>query len=142
MSAANRLGQRKRGGHETELGYDLIFGFSFYLADSEAEAKTAGIPILEEYQKMLAPRSALPERSAMTSYSDSGSPSSIDRGYGNPRRRRRRWFWLVGPPERIIDTLGELQETSAVPGDGRSTCWCATGNHLRADGALRCRRDA
>ena len=42
-------------GRDTELGTDLIFGFSFYLADTEAEAKAAGRPILEEYQKMFGP---------------------------------------------------------------------------------------
>ena len=42
-------------GRDTELGTDLIFGFSFLLADSVEEAKQQGRPILEEYQKMFAP---------------------------------------------------------------------------------------
>ena len=42
-------------GRDTELGTDLIFGFSFLLADTVDEAKHLGRPILEEYQKMFAP---------------------------------------------------------------------------------------
>lgn len=98
-------------GRDTELGTDLIFGFSFYLADTEAEAKVAGRPILEEYQKMFAPlgfagkvtddqlqRLADPARAHTA-----GMPTiddAIDAG-----------SWLVGPSERLIDEFGVLQET-------------------------------
>ena len=98
-------------GRDTELGTDLIFGFSFYLADTVEEAKQAGRPILEEYQKMFAPlgfagavtddqlaRLADPARAATA-----GMPTIDDAiGAGS---------WLVGPPERLIDALGQVQET-------------------------------
>ncbi len=101
-------------GRETELGTDLIFGFSFYLADSEAEAKQAGRPILEEYQKMFAPlgfagdvtddqlaRLADPARAA-----SAGLPTIDDAIAAGS--------WLVGPAERLIDAIGRVQE--AYPG--------------------------
>ncbi len=101
-------------GRDTELGTDLIFGFSFYLADTEAEAKVAGRPILEEYQKMFAPlgfagdvtddqldRLADPARAATA-----GMPT-IDDAVASGS-------WLVGPPEALIDAIGQVQE--AYPG--------------------------
>lgn len=98
-------------GRDTELGTDLIFGFSFYLADTVDEAKRAGRPILEEYQKMFAPlgfagevtddqlsRLADPARAAtadMPTIDDAIAAGS----------------WLVGPPECLIDAIGRVQET-------------------------------
>ena len=98
-------------GRDTELGTDLIFGFSFYLADSEAEAKKAGIPILEEYQKMFAPLGFAGkvsddqlQRLASPSTAATAGMATIDDAVDAGS-------WLVGPPERLIDTFGELQET-------------------------------
>ncbi|MEM7321567.1 MAG: LLM class flavin-dependent oxidoreductase [Actinomycetota bacterium] len=98
-------------GRDTELGTDLIFGFSFYLADSVEEAKRAGRPILEEYQKMFAPlgfagkvtddqlaRLADPGRAATA-----GMPTIDDAIAAGS--------WLVGPAERLIDAIGRVQET-------------------------------
>ncbi len=98
-------------GRETELGTDLIFGFSFYLADSEAEAKVAGRPILEEYQKMFGP----------LGFAGNLTPDQLDR-LADPARAASAGLptiddaiaagsWLVGPPERLIDALGRVQET-------------------------------
>ncbi|MEM9562394.1 MAG: LLM class flavin-dependent oxidoreductase [Actinomycetota bacterium] len=98
-------------GRDTELGTDLIFGFSFYLADTEAEAKAAGRPILEEYQKMFGPlgfagqltndqldRLADPARAATA-----GLPTIDDAIAAGS--------WLVGPPEVLIEALTTVQET-------------------------------
>ncbi len=98
-------------GDDTELGTDLIFGFSFYLADTVEEAKTAGRTILEEYQKMFAPlgfagpvtkdqldRLADPARAA------TAGMATIDEAVAAGS-------WLVGPAEYLIDAFGQLQET-------------------------------
>jgi len=101
-------------GRETELGTDVIFGFSFYLADSVEEAKRDGKAVLEEYQKMFAPlgfagqvsddqlaRLADPARAStagMITIDD-----AVDAG-----------SWLVGPPEAIIEALDRVQQ--AYPG--------------------------
>jgi alkanesulfonate monooxygenase SsuD/methylene tetrahydromethanopterin reductase-like flavin-dependent oxidoreductase (luciferase family) len=98
-------------GRDTELGTDLIFGFSFYLADTEAEAKAAGRPILEEYQKMFAPLGfagdvtddQLRRLGDPATAASAGMPTIDDAVAAGS--------WLVGPPERLIDALGTLQET-------------------------------
>ena len=97
-------------GKDTELGGELIFGFSFFLADTVDEAKAAGVPILEEYQKMFAPLgfagdvtdeqlAALETRGGGRS---AGMPT-IDDAVSSGS-------WLVGPAERLIDAFGQLQE--------------------------------
>ncbi len=97
-------------GRDTQLGEDLIFGFSFYLADTEAEAKAAGREILEEYQKMFAPlgfAGAVTDEQ-LASLADparahtAGMPSMDDAVAAGS--------WLVGPAERLIDAFGQLQE--------------------------------
>jgi alkanesulfonate monooxygenase SsuD/methylene tetrahydromethanopterin reductase-like flavin-dependent oxidoreductase (luciferase family) len=44
-----------RAGRETELGGNLIIGFSAYITDSEAEAIKRVQPFVEEHQKMFGP---------------------------------------------------------------------------------------
>ena len=101
-------------GRDTELGTDLIFGFSVYLADSVAEATDAGRPILEEYQKMFAPLgfagSVTDDQLARLADPDRASTA----GFDTMEEAVAAGSWLVGPAERIIESLGELQE--AYPG--------------------------
>lgn len=98
-------------GRETELGTDLIFGFSFYLADTEAEAKAAGRPILEEYQKMFAPLGFAGEVSD-EQLARLGDPArAATAGMATIDDAVASGSWLVGPPEAIIDALGQVQET-------------------------------
>lgn len=98
-------------GRDTELGTDLIFGFSFYLADSVDEAKRAGRPILEEYQKMFAPlgfAGAVSDdqlaRLADPSQAATAGMMTIDDAV-------EAGSWVVGPAQRMIDVLAEVQET-------------------------------
>jgi alkanesulfonate monooxygenase SsuD/methylene tetrahydromethanopterin reductase-like flavin-dependent oxidoreductase (luciferase family) len=98
-------------GRDTELGTDLIFGFSFLLADTVAEAKTLGRPILEEYQKMFAP---LGFAGAVTDeqLEALGSPATAaEAGFGSIDDAVDSGSWLVGPAEGLIDAFGTLQET-------------------------------
>lgn len=101
-------------GRDTELGTDLIFGFSVYLADSVAEATDAGRPILEEYQKMFAPLGfagpVTDDQLARLADPDRASTA----GFDTMEEAVAAGSWLVGPAERIIESLGELQE--AYPG--------------------------
>ncbi len=98
-------------GRETQLGGDLIFGFSFLIADSVEDAKRLGQPILEEYQKMFAPLGFAgdvgPERLALLADPSTAAlagmdtiDDAVDSG-----------AWLVGPPERIIEAFEELQDS-------------------------------
>ena len=56
-------------GRETELGTDLIFGFSFISPIAKPKRRQRAFPSSRSTRRC-SPRSALPERSAMTSYSD------------------------------------------------------------------------
>ena len=97
-------------GRDTELGTDLIFGFSFYLADSEAEAKVAGRPILEEYQKMFAPLGFAGNVSDEQLAALADPAKAATAGLPDIDDAVAAGSWLVGPPERLIDSLGQVQE--------------------------------
>jgi hypothetical protein len=92
-------------GRQTELGGDLIFGLSFYIADSEEKAFREACPLLEEYQKMFAPlgfvRPITPEQVEMV-----GNPKTARQaGLQNPRQAG----WTLGPAERMVEKLLQLE---------------------------------
>ena len=95
-----------RHGIETELGGNLIIGLSSYIADTEEAAYAAACPLLEEYQKMFAPlgfvRPITDEQIAMVA-----NPATA-REAGLPKPREQ--GWVLGPPERLVDRLLELEE--------------------------------
>ena len=101
---------RARHGRETELGGDLCIGFSFHIADSEEQAIKEATPYFEENMKMFAPLGFVPGL----------TPEQID-AIADPKRARsanlptlhhavKAGAWLVGPPERIIERLQEIQD--------------------------------
>jgi alkanesulfonate monooxygenase SsuD/methylene tetrahydromethanopterin reductase-like flavin-dependent oxidoreductase (luciferase family) len=111
-SVARRWQQKlAERGRDTELGTDLIFGFSFLLADSEDEAKKAGGPMLEEYQKMFAPLGFAGD------VTDEQLEQIGTRGHGaraglpDIGEAIGAGSWLVGPAEKLIDAFGRLQDT-------------------------------
>jgi len=99
-----------RRGMQTELGGNLIFGLSFYIADSEDRAFREATPILEEYQKMFAPlgfvRGITDEQIAMVA----DRRTAREAGLANVRDQG----WTLGPPERLVERLLELE--AAYPG--------------------------
>ncbi|MEL7157685.1 MAG: hypothetical protein AAFN30_13935 [Actinomycetota bacterium] len=97
-------------GRQTELGTDLIFGFSFYLADTEAEAKEAGRPILEEYQKMFAPLGFAGQVTDEQLRLLADPATAATAGMPTIDDAVAAGSWLVGPPERLIDALSQVQE--------------------------------
>jgi alkanesulfonate monooxygenase SsuD/methylene tetrahydromethanopterin reductase-like flavin-dependent oxidoreductase (luciferase family) len=95
-----------RHGRETALGSGLIIGLSFYIAGTEEQAYDAVCPLLEEYQKMFAPlgfvRPITDEQIVMvanpTTARQAGLPNARDQG------------WVLGPPERMVEGLLELED--------------------------------
>jgi alkanesulfonate monooxygenase SsuD/methylene tetrahydromethanopterin reductase-like flavin-dependent oxidoreductase (luciferase family) len=96
-------------GRETELGADLLMGFSFYIADSEEQAIREATPFFEENLKMFAPLGFV------AGLTDEQIAAAAD-----PNRARSAGLptlpeavaagsWLVGPPERIVERLMEVQ---------------------------------
>ena len=99
-----------RHGRETELGGDLIVGFSFYIADTEAEAMRGATPLIEEYQKMFGP----------LGFVGPLTDDQLDKLADRKRARQaglptiadlvKAGSWLCGPPELIAEHLLATQE--------------------------------
>jgi alkanesulfonate monooxygenase SsuD/methylene tetrahydromethanopterin reductase-like flavin-dependent oxidoreductase (luciferase family) len=99
-----------RQGRQTELGEDLIIGYSFYIADSEEQAIREATPFFEENMKMFAPLGFVP-----------GLTSEQVAATGDPARARqaglptlansvRSGSWLCGTPESITEKLLAIQD--------------------------------
>ncbi len=99
-----------RHGRETELGADLIIGFSFHIADTEEQAIREATPFFEENMKMFAPLGFVP-----------GLTDDQISAIADPRRARQAGVptlrdavkagaWLCGPPELIVEKLMAVQE--------------------------------
>ena len=98
-----------RAGRDTELGGDLVIGYSTFIADTEQEAIDLARPYFEEYMKMFAPLGFVPL-----------SQEQIE-GLGDPRRARsvglptiedmvKGGRYICGPPELVKEKLMAIQE--------------------------------
>ncbi len=103
-----------RNGKETELGGDLMFGFTVFVDDTVEKAVNLARPYWEEFMKMFAPLGFMPQL----------SPDQIA-GLADPKRARLvglptvesaidRGSFICGPPEFVKERLMEVQE--AYPG--------------------------
>jgi alkanesulfonate monooxygenase SsuD/methylene tetrahydromethanopterin reductase-like flavin-dependent oxidoreductase (luciferase family) len=99
-----------RHGRETELGADLIIGFSLHIAETEQKAIEEARPYFEENMKMFGPLGFV-----------RGLTEAQISALGDPKRARSAGLptleqavaagsWLVGPPELIIEKIQALQE--------------------------------
>ena len=99
-----------KAGRETELGGDLIIGFSAFITDSEEEAMKRVQPFVEEHQKMFGP----------LGFAGVLSDEQIEM-LGDPKRARQAGLptvrdqfeagsWFCGPAEQVAEKLLALQE--------------------------------
>ncbi len=99
-----------RHGKHTQLGGDLVIGIMFHIADTEEQAIREARPYFEEWMKMFAPLGFVP-----------GLSEEQISALADPRRARGAQLptleqavsagaWIVGPPERLVERLQELQE--------------------------------
>jgi alkanesulfonate monooxygenase SsuD/methylene tetrahydromethanopterin reductase-like flavin-dependent oxidoreductase (luciferase family) len=99
-----------RHGRETALGTDLVIGLTFHIADTEEQGIREATPFFEEWMKMFAPLGFV-----------SGLNDEQVRALADPVLARQTRLptlpeavksgaWLVGPPERIVERLLELQD--------------------------------
>jgi alkanesulfonate monooxygenase SsuD/methylene tetrahydromethanopterin reductase-like flavin-dependent oxidoreductase (luciferase family) len=95
-----------RHGQQTELGGQLVIGMTCLIDDTEEKAYGRAAPLLEEYQKMFAPlgfvRPITPEQVEMVA----NPATARQAGLQNPREQG----WILGPPERMIERLLELEQ--------------------------------
>jgi alkanesulfonate monooxygenase SsuD/methylene tetrahydromethanopterin reductase-like flavin-dependent oxidoreductase (luciferase family) len=98
-----------RHGRETELGGDLIIGFSVYIADSEAQAIREATPLFEENLKMFAPLGFV--RGLTDDQITATADPARARQAGLPTLREAvaTGSWLCGPPEAIVEQLMAIQ---------------------------------
>ena len=99
-----------RSGKETELGGDLIIGFSIHLADTEEKAMNEARLFFEENMKMFAPLGffhGLSDEQIVAL----GDPSRA-RSAGLPTIEDgvKAGSWLCGPPELVAEKLNNIQE--------------------------------
>jgi alkanesulfonate monooxygenase SsuD/methylene tetrahydromethanopterin reductase-like flavin-dependent oxidoreductase (luciferase family) len=99
-----------RHGRPADLGADLVVGLMFHIADSEEQAIREATPYFEEWLKMFAPLGFVP-----------GLSDEQVRAIADPALARQTQLptlaaavkngaWLVGPPERIVERLQEIQD--------------------------------
>ena len=100
----------RRVGRETELGADLIVGFTYHVAETEQKAIEEARPYFEENMKMFAPLGFV-----------RGLTDGQIEAIADPKRARsanlptleqaiEAGSWLCGPPELIIEKLQDVQE--------------------------------
>jgi alkanesulfonate monooxygenase SsuD/methylene tetrahydromethanopterin reductase-like flavin-dependent oxidoreductase (luciferase family) len=98
-----------RHGRETELGGDLIIGFSVYIADSEEQAIKEATPLFEENLKMFAPLGFV--RGLTDDQITATADPARARQAGLPTLREAvaAGSWLCGPPEALVEQLMAIQ---------------------------------
>ena len=100
----------RRVGRETELGADLIVGFTYHVAETEQKAIEEARPYFEENMKMFAPLGFV-----------RGLTDGQIEAIADPKRARsanlptleqaiEAGSWLCGPPELIIEKLQDVQD--------------------------------
>jgi len=100
----------RRVGRETELGADLIVGFTYHIAETEEKAIEEARPFFEENMKMFAPLGFV-----------RGLTDGQIEAIADPKRARsanlptleqaiEAGSWLCGPPELIIEKLQDVQD--------------------------------
>ena len=100
----------RRVGRETELGADLIVGFTYHVAETEEKAIEEARPFFEENMKMFAPLGFV-----------RGLTDGQIEAIADPKRARsanlptleqaiEAGSWLCGPPELIIEKLQDVQD--------------------------------
>jgi len=98
-----------RHGRETELGADLLIGFSVYIADSEEQAIREATPYFEENLKMFAPLGFVAGLTDEQIAAAADPTRARSAGLPTLRDAVKAGSWLVGPPERIVEQLMDVQ---------------------------------
>jgi alkanesulfonate monooxygenase SsuD/methylene tetrahydromethanopterin reductase-like flavin-dependent oxidoreductase (luciferase family) len=99
-----------RVGRDTALGTDLVIGYTFHIAETEAKAIKEATPFFEENMKMFAPlgfvRGLTPEQ--IEAVADPTRARSA--GLPTLEQAVKAGSWLCGPPELLIEKLQHMQE--------------------------------
>jgi alkanesulfonate monooxygenase SsuD/methylene tetrahydromethanopterin reductase-like flavin-dependent oxidoreductase (luciferase family) len=102
-----------KAGRETELGGDLIVGFSCFVTDSgsEEDVMRRVQPFIEEHQKMFGPLGFVGPLTDEQIEMLADPKRARQAGLPTVRDQFDQGSWICGPAERIAEKLLELQET-------------------------------
>ena len=99
-----------RQGKETELGGDLIIGFSVQLADTESEAINQARAWVEERIKMFGPLGFIPGLTDQQ-LQDLTDPAKAPLAeFPTIEDAVKSGSWFCGPPDRVIEQIQEVQD--------------------------------
>ena len=91
-----------RAGRQTELGGDLIFGFSFHIAETQEQAIGQASSFFEENMKMFAPLGFVPGLTDEQIQATADPKKARTAGLPTLEDAVNAGSWLCGPPELII----------------------------------------
>ena len=99
-----------RAGRETELGEDLVIGFSMHIAETREKAEREAAHYFEENMKMFAPLGFVPELTDDQVRATARPARAPLAGLPTIQGAVAAGSWLCGPPEDIIERLMALQD--------------------------------
>jgi alkanesulfonate monooxygenase SsuD/methylene tetrahydromethanopterin reductase-like flavin-dependent oxidoreductase (luciferase family) len=99
-----------RHGRHSPLGADLVVGIMFHIAETEQQAIEEARPYFHEWMKMFAPLGFVPGLSdeQVSALADPNQAPSVQLPTLEDAVQAGAWY--VGPPQRLIDRLSELQQ--------------------------------
>jgi alkanesulfonate monooxygenase SsuD/methylene tetrahydromethanopterin reductase-like flavin-dependent oxidoreductase (luciferase family) len=98
-----------RQGRETELGEDLMVGFSIHLGETPESAINEARPFFEENMKMFAPLGMVRGLSDDQIAATADPAKAAGAGLPTIERAVEAGSWLCGPPELIIEQLKDVE---------------------------------
>ena len=99
-----------RHGRQTLLGEDLVVGIMFHIADTEEQAIREAKPYFQEWMKMFAPLGFVPGLSDEQIRALADPRLAPDAKLPTLEEAVEAGAWYVGPPQRILERLQQLQE--------------------------------
>jgi alkanesulfonate monooxygenase SsuD/methylene tetrahydromethanopterin reductase-like flavin-dependent oxidoreductase (luciferase family) len=99
-----------RHGRQTQLGANLVVGIMFHLADTEEQAIEEARPYFQEWMKMFAPLGFVPGLSLEQVRALADPRLAPQADLPTLEDAVRAGAWYVGPPQRLVERLQELQE--------------------------------
>jgi len=99
-----------RQGRTVDLGAELVVGIMFHIAPTEEQAIEEARPYFQEWMKMFAPLGFVPGLSEEQVSALADPKLAPHTALPTLEEAVRAGAWYVGPPERLIERFGQLQE--------------------------------
>ncbi len=103
-----------RGGRETELGEDLLIGYSVHIADTQEKAMREAAPYFEEHMKMFAPLGFVRGLSDEQIRATADPIWAAQANLPTIEDAVKAGSWICGPPEHVVERLQDV--AASYPG--------------------------